>query len=93
MKNPDLLIAMLLACSCCDSEKERHLRCVDEDENVVVDTKDLFHAPRQYEGAWSWENKDRTEYNEISVPPHKCVYKETRIDKDASKLLAEKPEG
>jgi len=28
----------------------------------------------QNETAWRWKNADGSEYTEISVPPHKCVY-------------------
>lgn len=70
--------ALLLLCSCGDHH--RHLRCFDEKGNEVVNTTDLKSTPDQYETAWIWRNSDRTEYTEISVPPHKCVYNRYDID-------------
>jgi len=68
-------LVLLFACSCCEAvERDHHLRCTDDDGNVVIDTHDLRSAPMQNETAWRWKNADGSEYTEISVPPHKCVY-------------------
>jgi len=88
------VFALIFVCCCCElPDRELHLRCTDGDGNVVIDTYDLRSAPTQYETAWRWQNKDGSEYTEISVPPHKCIYKEKKIDKDAADLPAEEPEG
>lgn len=80
MKLSSLLFLAPLLFACDVPDQHRHLRCTDESGTVVVDTTDLLKAPRQYETAWSWHNKDRTEYSELSIPPHKCSYHQHDID-------------
>ena len=78
--------------------EHHHIRCVDEDGTIMVDTTDVVAAPTIGASSWSWTGagKDSTW---ISVPPYACLYRSWRGDedpaplvKDATPLPAEKAE-
>lgn len=63
---------------------EKHLLCKNESGEIVVDTYDVFKKPRVEGASWTWLNKDRSQYTQISVPPLWCLY--------TSKNVVENPE-
>ena len=74
MKHSSLYVALLL-CQLvgCKDEWHRHLVCADGDGKVLVDTRDLKSAAKQYETAWDWTLTNGS-YHALSIPPHSCVY-------------------
>lgn len=96
-RKTSILFVALTAIACGCEEKVKHLVCYDETGAVIVDTTDLRQPPHHTETAWTWHTKGRTEYHQISVPPHKCTYEEYEVGKKPSTqqpkaVLAEAPE-